>query len=240
MGTELCEYNVDGTIFELDLPSNTLTVGESVDIDIRVTTKNTEQKFSAITMTLKTRYASGSEYEEIALNDVTLADTLSIDSGVTGTHETPVTIPYRTPSTIGSVDVWAEIGFDVGQTTYEYEEHLEIVPTNRFMAIFDAMIDLGFALRDVECQADRTASDQPFVQKFRFSPASGPFRGELDRVELFARTEPERVVLFVAADCEDDPRREIPRTERSKLTIYDTEESQVIDQLRSRIDDISY
>lgn len=65
------------------------------------------------------------------------------------------------------------------------------------------MEDLGLSFYSAECEADpydRYVGSGRFVQEFEFRANGGPFRGDLDEVELIANPGPEELQLFVEID----------------------------------------
>lgn len=80
-------------------------------------------------------------------------------------------------------------------------DKIEVIPSLLQRAVLDAVAELGFRLRKIDCEHSYIRSGQPFVQEFEFVPASGPFRGYLDELELvFAVVEPNWVEIFLQID----------------------------------------
>lgn len=230
----LGSHDVEGATVEVVVPSRTIAVGETVEIESTLTDTSGANNVDAVSMALQTWYRTIDGYQEVTIDRFTLAENLSIKSGLTRTQTTPITVPYETPCTIGSVDVRAVLEFTTGLDTVEHETYLEIEPTDRFETAFDATIDLGFVLRNVECLADRSADDRSYVQRFEFQPKSGPFRERLDQIDLFARTGEAEVTLFAAVDRTDGS-DVVPADDAAKVVVRSSDYEQVRNKIQSFI-----
>lgn len=227
-------YDIGENTVEVGSSSKSLTVGEPVDIDVRLTDKNGDRSIDKVELEVQVYYWTGDTYRKATVVRRTLVEDLSVESGITETRRTAITLPYETPSTIGSVDAVATTRFHTGGGVEEQQRYLEIVPTAHFEAVFDSILDLGLRLRNVECRIDRTPDDQQFINKFDFRPVDDPFEDEFDRMELFVRTKPAEVTLYVTVDHDDGP-TPVPQSSGAKTVIRSTERETVGDQLESFI-----
>lgn len=119
------------------------------------------------------------------------------------TKEIPFTfrLPLEIPLTMGRTKVWVTTGLDIKNAVDPGDkDYLTVVPNPLMQGIFNAVSNLGFRLREAECeQAPRhLRRNLPFVQEFEFVAASGPFRGRLDELELvlYPKSENEVEVLM--------------------------------------------
>jgi sporulation-control protein len=119
------------------------------------------------------------------------------------TKEIPFTfrLPLEIPLTMGRTKVWVTTGLDIKNAVDPGDkDYLTVVPNPLMQGIFNAVSNLGFRLREAECeQAPRhLRRNLPFVQEFEFVAASGPFRGRLDELELvlYPNSENEAEVLM--------------------------------------------
>lgn len=70
-------------------------------------------------------------------------------------------------------------------------------------AVFRAMENLGFQLKEAECKeaAYGIRKRLPFVQEFEYVPVRGEFRGKLDEVEMiFFPHAPNEMELLIQVD----------------------------------------
>ncbi|RSD26252.1 sporulation protein [Mesobacillus subterraneus] len=96
-------------------------------------------------------------------------------------------LPLEMPLSMGKTKVWVSTGLDIKNAVDPTDkDFLTVVPNPLMEGIFNAVGQLGFRLREAECeQAPRHLRRRlPFVQEFEFVPSSGPFRGRLDELEL--------------------------------------------------------
>ncbi|MFC4448700.1 sporulation protein [Halorussus aquaticus] len=233
----LASVGIGNASVDTVLPSATVTPGETIDAEVNVSGGSAEQEVGAIRFELETRYATEEGYDDADIDRFTLTDDLTIPPDHEETRSVSIDVPYGTPVTLGNVDVWVETELDIDWAVDpEDKDHLEVKPTPRLQAVFDAMEDLGFSFRSAECEADpydRYGSGNRFVQEFEFRPQSGPFRGELDEVELVARENADELTLFVEIDRRGGLLSEMAETDESKtsLTIRDPDAATIRDDL---------
>ena len=83
------------------------------------------------------------------------------------------------------------------------KDYIHVVPNHLLNSVLNSISSLGFRLREVECEqaSYRMRHRLPFVQEFEFVPASGPFRGRLDELELvFKPTSDSAADLYFQVD----------------------------------------
>ncbi|MFB6201909.1 MAG: sporulation protein, partial [Halorhabdus sp.] len=120
-------------------------------------------------------------------------------------------------------------------------DFLDVQPTPRLQAVFDAMDDLGFSLRTAECEADpygRYTTSQRFIQEFEFRANAGPFRDAVDEIELVARPGSDELDLFIEVDRRGGLLSEMAETDERKtsLAIQSTSIDDIRRQLKSTIE----
>jgi sporulation-control protein len=200
----LASIGIGNASVDTVLPSETVRPGETVDADVHITGGNAEQDVGTIRFEIETRYLTDDGYREIDIDRFTLADGLTITPDEEETRSVSIDIPYQTPVTLGQISVWIETELDIDLAVDpEDKDYLDVRPTPRLQTVFDAMDELGFSLRTAECEADpydRYATGQRFIQEFEFRANDGPFRGDLDEVELVPRPGPDSLELFVEVD----------------------------------------
>ncbi|PLS01592.1 sporulation protein [Neobacillus cucumis] len=96
-------------------------------------------------------------------------------------------LPFDTPLSIGRSKVWVTTGLDIkGAIDPNDQDYLKVVPNPLMSAVFNAVDQLGFRIREADCEEAprRLRGRLPFVQEFEFVPTSGQFRGKLDELEV--------------------------------------------------------
>ena len=216
----LASIGIGNATVDTVLPSETVAPGETVDADVHITGGNATQEVGTIRFELETRYRTDDGYREVDIDRFTLAEGLTIEPGQEETRSVSIDIPYATPVTVGGIDVWIETELDIDLAVDpEDRDYLDVRPTPRLQAVFDAMGELGFSLRSAECEADphgRYTTGQRFVQEFEFRANAGRFRGALDEVELVARPGPDELTLFLEIDRRGGLLSELAETDERK------------------------
>lgn len=224
------------------LPSETVRPGETVDAEVHITGGNARQDVGTIRFEVETRYRTDDGYREVDVDRFTLTDGLTIEPDQEETRQVSIDIPYSTPVTVGGVDVWVETELDIDfAVDPEDKDYLDVRPTPRLQAVFDAMDELGFSLSTAECEADphgRYTSSRSFVQEFEFRPTDGRFRGALDEVELVARPGPDELGLFLEIDRRGGLLSELAETDerKTRLSIRSTDVADVRNELEAAIE----
>jgi sporulation-control protein len=238
----LASIGIGNATVDTVLASTTVEPGTSVDAEIHTEGGSAEQTVESIELELETRYATEDGYEEATVDRLRLSDGFTVGPGQSDVRSTTVEIPYQTPVTLGRVDVWIETELDIPMAVDpEDRDQLEVRPTPRMQAVFDAMEELGFSFRSAECEADpygRYAIGRPFVQEFEFRPSGGSFVGRLDEVELVCHPSAEELTVFVEVDRRGGLLSELADTDERKtsLTVSDADAATVRRRLEDAIE----
>lgn len=238
----LASIGIGNATVDTVLPTETVRPGDTVDADVHITGGNAEQDVGTIRFELETRYRTDEGYQEVGIDRFTLTEGLTIEPETEETRSVSIDIPYGTPATIGGVDVWIETELDIDLAVDpEDKDYLDVQPTPRLQAVFDAMDDLGFSLRTAECEADpygRYTGGRRFIQEFEFRASSGRFRDSLDEVELIAQPGPDELELFVEIDRRGGLLSEMAETDerKARTTIRSTDLETVRDEVESLIE----
>ena len=239
----LASVGIGNASVDTVLDSTTVRPGETVGARIEVEGGDAEQEVGAVRLELETRYLTEDEgYRDADIRTYTLSEGFTIEPGAERTIETELEIPYETPLTLGSTDVWVETELDISMAVDpEDRDALDVRPTPRMSAAFDAMESLGFTLREVEVAADpygRYFSGSRFVQEFEYRASGGPFAGDLDEVELVARDGPDGLDLFVEVDRRGGLFSEMSGTDesRTRLTLDSTDPGDAERELHDAIE----
>jgi len=171
----------------------------------------------------------------------TLAEGLTIAPDQEETRPVSIDIPYDTPVTLGSIEVWVETELDIDLAVDpEDKDYLDVEPTPRLQTVFDALDDLGLSFHSAECQADpyNRYTSTRFIQEFEFRPSGGPFRGQLDELEVVAQPGPDELTLFLEVDRRGGLLSEMTDTDEQhvRTTVTSTDVSQVRSDLETLIE----
>lgn len=238
----LASIGIGNATVDTVLPTDTVRPGETVDADVHITGGNVQQDVGTIRFELETRYRTDEGYQEVDIDRFTLTEGLTIEPDQEETRSVSIAIPYATPVTIGGVDVWIETELDIDLAVDpEDKDYLDVQPTPRLQAVFDAMEALGFSLRTAECEADpygRYAGSHRFIQEFEFRANAGRFRDTLDEVELIAHPGSDELELFVEIDRRGGLLSELAETDerKARMTIRSTDSKTVREDVAALIE----
>ncbi|MCM3122054.1 sporulation protein [Mesobacillus sp. AQ2] len=179
--------------------------GEEIRGIVEIRGGSVEQNIDDIYLSLHTTYIKESDERKYTataqIDRFRLTQSFLIKENET--KEIPFTfrLPLEIPLTMGRTKVWVTTGLDIKNAVDPGDkDYLTVVPNPLMQGIFNAVSNLGFRLREAECeQAPRhLRRNLPFVQEFEFVAASGPFRGRLDELELvlYPNSENEAEVLM--------------------------------------------
>jgi sporulation-control protein len=238
----LASIGIGNATVDTVLPSETVQPGETVDAEVHVTGGDVAQDVGSISFDLETQYRTDEGYREVDVERYTLAERLTIEPGREETRQVSLDVPYGTPVTLGRTDVWIETELDIDLAVDpEDRDHLEVRPTPRLRAVFDAMEDLGFSFRNAACEADpydRYGTGRRWVQEFEFRATAGRFRGDVDEVDLVARPGPDELGLAVEVDRRGGLLAEMADADErvARTTVRSTDAGAVRDDLASLIE----
>ncbi|WP_135364753.1 sporulation protein [Halosimplex halophilum] len=199
----LASVGIGNATVDTVLENETVRPGEPVDAVVRVEGGEAEQTVDRIELEVETRYRGEEGYEETTVDRLHLTDGFTVEPGEETSYGTTLDIPYATPLTMGDAAVWVDTDLEIGMAVDpEDEDPLEVRPTERMETVFDAAEDLGLSLRTADCEADPYGryTDRRFVQEFEFRPSGGPFRGDLDELELVFDPSPEALTVYAEVD----------------------------------------
>ncbi|MCM3767900.1 sporulation protein [Neobacillus niacini] len=173
------------------LEKDTYMPGEIVTGVVEIKGGKIDQQIDEIYLALNTNYIRESDDRKYTVTAT--IEKYRITSAfmvrVNERKEIPFTfqLPYDTPLSIGRSKVWVTTGLDIkGGVDPSDKDYLKIVPNPLMTAVFNAVENLGFRIREADCEEAprRFRGRLPFVQEFEFVPTSGPFRGRLDELEI--------------------------------------------------------
>lgn len=166
-----------------------------------------EQQIDEIYFLLKASYYSEADKgiikKTMPLTSYQINEPFIIGAGEEKELPLSIQLPSYTPLTLGSTDVWVQTGLDIKSSVDPIDkDYIEVMPGNLMGALFDSLDQLGFQLKKVTCEPTKYYYKRftPLLQKFEFRPASGPFRGRLDELEIITFVSEENVKVFIQVD----------------------------------------
>lgn len=182
--------------------------GEEVRGIVVIQGGKTEQSIDAIYLTLNTTYIKESDDKKYTktgqVDKFKLTEPFIIKANER--REIPISfrLPSDTPLTLGKTKVWVSTGLDIKNAVDPSDkDFIRVVPNHLMESVLNAVSDLGFRLRETECEEApyKMRRRLPFVQEFEFVPITGAFRGRLDELELvFFPTSSEQLEIMMQVD----------------------------------------
>ncbi|MGM9926495.1 MAG: sporulation protein [Bacillus sp. (in: firmicutes)] len=187
----LASIGIGSAKVDTKVEKETYMPGEYIRGIVEVKGGAVEQQIEEIYLSLHTRYIKESDdkkYEKTAVIErIRLNEPFVIASN--GTREIPFSfqLPLDAPLTYGRIKVWIATNLDIRNAIDPTDEdYLKVVPTPLIHSAFLALTELGFKLRNAECEeaSYHLRKRVPFIQEFEFVPYSGAYRGKLDELEF--------------------------------------------------------
>ncbi|KZR60166.1 sporulation protein [Pseudobacillus badius] len=204
----LASIGIGGAKVDTKLEKSEYTAGEVIRGQVEIVGGSTEQQIDSIYLTVYTtftREADDRKYtDHAAVKKHKLNEPFKIGANEKKSIPFSMELPTDTPITYGNTRVWVATGLDIKNAADPGDkDYIEVRPTRLAAAVLEEVGQLGFRLREVECeQAPRWSGSRfPFVQEFEFVPISGPFRGKLDELEIiFLAQSNEKAELLFQVD----------------------------------------
>jgi len=189
-------------------PPSSVTVGETAEVSVDLEGGDADQEVDDLYVQVETEYEreteEGTTEVETTLHTERLGESFTLEADERRTETLQVPIPRETPVTLGRTEVWIEGGLDISWSLDPDDwEHVQVEPSDRMERVFEAVEELGFDLREAypeDKPGGLFSSGTPFVQEFEYVPRSGPYRGELDEIELIFDPTPEALNVTVEVD----------------------------------------
>jgi sporulation-control protein len=190
------------------LEKDTLTAGEQVKGVVEIKGGNVEQKVDEIYLSLHTTYIKESDDKKYTVSAMIdrfrLVDSFTITPNEKKEIPFSFQLPLDTPISLGRTKIWVTTGLDIkGAVDPSDKDYIRVVPNALVSAVFQAVEDLGFRMREADCQEApyRLRKRLPFIQEFEYVPTSGPFRGKLDEIELvFHAVSNDQMDVYIQVD----------------------------------------
>lgn len=203
---------IGSAIVNTKLERDQAVPGEEVKGIVEIRGGNVEQNIDIIYLSIYTTYikeTDDNKYTKTGLIDqIRLNEPFTIKSKEIKEIPFSFKLPIDTPITIGKTKVWVATGLDIKNAVDPTDkDYIKVIPSPLTNAVLTVMEDLGFRLREAECEEApyRLRRRLPFVQEFEFVPITGSFRSKLDEVEL---------VFFPASQTETEIYMQVDRKAR--------------------------
>lgn len=190
------------------LTNDRLIAGDEVSGKVVIQGGKVEQDIDEIYLKVITSYERERDdkkfREECVVGKYRLTERFTI--GVNEKKEVPFSfdLPIDTPVSYGKTRVWVETGLDIKNAIDPSDrDYIDVHPSTLMSQLLNAVTDLGFRLREVDCEAApyQLKRRLPFVQEFEFVATKGEFRGRLDELEVvFLETNQDRMEILLQVD----------------------------------------
>lgn len=199
MKKALTTIGIGNATVDTVLPSATVTPGDTIEAELRIEGGDAEQAVRRIDLAFATYYHTDEGRHEGTVDTVRLSDGFTIEPGASRRVPTTLQVPWGTPLTLGGVDVWLETELDVAGVDPTDRDHLDVAPTDRMRAVFDAAEALGLSLRTARNESLRGLT-RTFAQEFGFRPTAGPFADAVDELALVLEPSADHLTVYVEVD----------------------------------------
>ncbi|NLX91973.1 MAG: sporulation protein [Firmicutes bacterium] len=187
----LASVGIGGAKVDTKLERDTLAPGDIGRGIVEIMGGNLEQSIESIYLSLNTTYMKESNDKKYSvkacIDSFKIANAFTIKAGERKEIPFSFRLPLDTPLTIGRTKIWLATGLDIANAVDPTDnDYIRVVPNSGMSAILTAIEDLGFRLREAECEQapKRMRRRLPFVQEFEFVPVSGRYKGRLDELEV--------------------------------------------------------
>lgn len=178
--------------------------GETIEGVVTIKGGSTDQNVDAIYLKLMSEYEDKLNDKKIniavELEKFLLQDSFTIAADENKEIPFSFQIPYDVPVTLGKTRVWVQTGLDIKMAIDPQDrDYIKIQPHPLIKAFIQSAEQLGFSLREVDCEKATAAFRKrfPFVQEFEFKAYSGEFARKLDELEaVFYLSENQAEVLL--------------------------------------------
>ncbi|MGF6948775.1 sporulation-control protein [Neobacillus sp. B4I6] len=173
------------------LEKDTYMPGETVNGVVEIKGGKIDQQVDEIYLTLNTTYLRESDDKKYTVTAAIEKFRLTTPFVIRANEKKDIPfsfqLPLDTPLSIGRSKIWVTTGLDIkGGVDPSDKDYLKVVPNSLMSAVFNAIDNLGFRIREADCEEAprRLRGRLPFVQEFEFVPIAGLFRGRLDELEV--------------------------------------------------------
>lgn len=184
--------------------SNQIRGGELLEGKVVVKGGNVSQDINEIYLYLCTSYVREVNDQKVRETAVIAKYALNERFTIAPNQHTEIPfsfqIPYETPISIGHTRVWLNTGVDISSAVDPADnDDLKVLPSPIVGQIMDALGDLGFRLKEVDCfKSHRSWNQASIIQEFAFWPG-GEFR-RLEEIEVIFYPRQNEVEVFMEID----------------------------------------
>lgn len=187
----LASIGVGSAKVDTKLEKNQYMLGDMVSGKVEIQGGAVEQRIAEIYLTLHTNYKIERDdhtYQKTAtINHYLINQSFTILPNEKREVAFSFQLPYETPLTYGQSKVWIKTGMDIKNALDpEDEDYIQVVANPLVENVLTAIQELGFQLREVECEETpfyfHTSST--YLQEFEFVPVRGDYRGKFKEAEF--------------------------------------------------------
>lgn len=238
----LAKVRIGAATAKASLGSRTVRPGGSLDVDVAVEGGDVEQEVAAVDLAFETRYATDDGHRDATIDSVTVAEDLTVGPDHDETVSATLDVPYDLPLTVRGGNAKLETTLRIrGALGHVTETSLDVEPTERMEALFEAAESLGLSLRSSaveEASLGGSPSGQRFVQEVEFRATGGEYADDLDELEFVLQPGPDALDAVVEVDRSGGLLSEMTDMDESKtsVTVTDADPDAIADQLREAIE----
>ncbi|WP_309118927.1 sporulation protein [Paenibacillus sp.] len=179
--------------------------GETLRGVVKVKGGNVEQQVDTIYISVMTQYVKEVDdrkvYQSAEISKMRVAEPFRLQPGEAKEIPFAFALPLSTPLTVGRTPVWLKTGLDIKSAVDPTDDDkIEVVPNAGMRAVLDGISELGFRLRNADCEYAPRFGYGSFVQELEFVPVSGSYRGRLDELEVILSPQASSIDLFLQVD----------------------------------------
>lgn len=199
----LASFGIGGATVDTVFPRTSFSPGDVVTADVRLQGGDATQEIAGLYFVLKAELPAGDGEQVVA--EFSVEESVTLDPGDERTIPVDVHFPLWVPLSLGDVSVWLETGLEIDWAKDPSDSaEIEIVPGDLSEVFFEAVGELGFALRDSRLVDIPIVDGRPFAQQFDFRPADDQFGGDVDDIEITLIPRDGDLRVFVEVDRVDE------------------------------------
>ncbi|HZG84998.1 sporulation protein [Paenibacillus sp.] len=187
------------------LEKNRYAPGELVRGVVKIKGGNVEQQVDSIYISVMTQYVKEVDdrkvYQSAEVAKTRVSEPFLVKPQAASEIPFSFELPLTTPLSVGRTPVWLKTGLDIKSAVDPTDDDkIEVVPNAAMQAVLDGVSELGFRLRNADCEYAPRFGYGAFVQELEFVPMSGPYRGRLDELEVIMHPRGDSIDLFLQVD----------------------------------------
>lgn len=200
----LASIGIGSAKVDTKLEKNQYKLGETVSGVIEITGGAVEQEISEIYLTLHTNYKMERDdhtyYKDATIQHYLINQSFTLSANEEKEVPFSFQLPYETPLTYGKSKVWIKTGMDIKNALDpKDEDYIQVVGNPLVQNTLTAIQELGFQLREVECEETpfHFHASSTYLQEFEFVPVRGVYRGKFKEVEFVFFVKDENALQLV-------------------------------------------